>query len=95
MGDLLAGGSETLAALHGVDTQRITSEGHRVADADLLAPVPQPGKIVAIGRNYREHTSEEGVEPPAAPLIFAKWPSSLIGHRAEVHVAAPTAQRRG
>ena len=48
---------------------------------DLLAPVPRPGKIVAIGRNYREHAAEEGVDPPTAPLIFSKWPSSVVGHR--------------
>ena len=60
------------------------SDGRPLADADLLAPVPQPGKIVAIGRNYREHATEEGVEPPRAPLIFAKWPSSIVGHGAEI-----------
>ena len=84
MVDLIAGGPDTLAALHRVETERIAMDGHRVDDAHLLAPVPRPGKIVAIGRNYREHTTEEGVEPPPAPLMFAKWPSSVVGHRAEV-----------
>ena len=37
---------------------------------------PRPGKVVAIGRNYRDHAAEEGVDPPPAPLIFAKWPSA-------------------
>ena len=86
MGELLtAGGEEMLTALRDrVDGQRIAADGHLVADADLLAPVPRPGKIVAIGRNYRDHTTEEGVEPPPAPLIFAKWPSAVVGHGAEV-----------
>jgi 2-keto-4-pentenoate hydratase/2-oxohepta-3-ene-1,7-dioic acid hydratase in catechol pathway len=53
-------------------------------DSDLLAPVPRPGKVVAIGRNYREHAEEEGVEPPAAPLIFSKWSSSVVGPGAEI-----------
>jgi 2-keto-4-pentenoate hydratase/2-oxohepta-3-ene-1,7-dioic acid hydratase in catechol pathway len=55
-----------------------------LSETDFLAPVPRPGKVVAIGRNYREHADEEGVEPPTAPLVFAKWPSSLIGHRSEI-----------
>jgi 2,4-didehydro-3-deoxy-L-rhamnonate hydrolase len=55
-----------------------------IRSAELLAPVPRPGKVVAIGRNYREHAAEEGVDPPTAPLIFAKWPSSVIGHGAEI-----------
>jgi 2-keto-4-pentenoate hydratase/2-oxohepta-3-ene-1,7-dioic acid hydratase in catechol pathway len=85
MADLVAGGTTSLVVLRdGVDGAGIPERGHRLGDADLLAPVPRPGKIVAIGRNYREHATEEGVEPPAAPLIFAKWPSSVVGHGAEV-----------
>jgi 2-keto-4-pentenoate hydratase/2-oxohepta-3-ene-1,7-dioic acid hydratase in catechol pathway len=63
---------------------RIEERGRDLADADLLAPVTRPGKVVAIGRNYREHAAEEGVDPPATPLIFAKWPSSVVGHGAEI-----------
>ena len=85
MADLLAGGDRTLAALRdGSDTARIAERGRPLAETDLLAPVARPGKIVAIGRNYRDHTTEEGVEPPPAPLIFAKWPSAVVGHGAEV-----------
>ena len=68
------------AALAGADVARWRS----ISSAELLAPVPRPGKVVAIGRNYREHAAEEGVDPPTAPLIFAKWPSSVIGHGAEI-----------
>jgi 2-keto-4-pentenoate hydratase/2-oxohepta-3-ene-1,7-dioic acid hydratase in catechol pathway len=85
MANLIAGGPETLAALrHGVEAAGIAEHGRSLAEADLLAPVPRPGKIVAIGRNYREHAAEEGVDPPPAPLIFAKWPSAVVGHGEEV-----------
>ncbi len=43
----------------------------------LLAPV-QPGKILAVGRNYVEHAREHGAEVPELPLIFLKPPSSLL-----------------
>ncbi|MFN8218263.1 MAG: fumarylacetoacetate hydrolase family protein [Solirubrobacterales bacterium] len=46
--------------------------------APLRAPL-RPGKIVAIGLNYRDHIRETGMEAPAEPLIFAKFPSSVIG----------------
>ena len=83
--DLLAAGPAGLAALHEAASEaRIAWTGRPVAEAELLAPVPRPGKVVAIGRNYKEHAEEEGVEPPAAPLIFAKWPSSVVGHGAEI-----------
>ena len=46
--------------------------------AKLKAPVI-PGKIVAIGRNYAEHAAELGNALPPAPIIFAKFPSAVIG----------------
>ena len=58
----------------------------------LLPPVPDPGKIACIGRNYREHAAEQSVEAPAEPLIFAKLASALVAPhgmrlRAFVHPA--------
>lgn len=49
-----------------------------VEDASLLAPA-RPGKIVAIGLNYRDHIRETGMEAPSSPLVFAKFPSSVTG----------------
>ena len=85
MAELIAGPPDTISALRdAVDGARIAELGRPLAGAELLAPTPRPGKIVAIGRNYREHAAEEGVEPPPAPLIFAKWPSSVVGPGDEV-----------
>jgi 2-keto-4-pentenoate hydratase/2-oxohepta-3-ene-1,7-dioic acid hydratase in catechol pathway len=39
----------------------------------------RPGKIVCVGRNYPAHAREMGNEVPAAPLLFLKPPSALIG----------------
>ena len=39
-----------------------------------------PGKIVCVGRNYRDHAKELGNEVPKEPLIFLKPPSSVIGN---------------
>ena len=38
----------------------------------------RPGKIVCVGRNYREHAKELGNDVPKEPLIFLKPPSSVI-----------------
>ena len=38
----------------------------------------RPGKIVCVGRNYREHAEELGNEVPKEPLIFLKPPSSVV-----------------
>ena len=45
----------------------------------LLAPVERPQKIVAVGLNYLDHASEVGRALPTDPLIFAKFPSAIIG----------------
>lgn len=50
-----------------------------VAGVKLLAPVPRPGKILAIGRNYADHAAETGVKPFEKPRIIAKLPSSVTG----------------
>jgi 2-keto-4-pentenoate hydratase/2-oxohepta-3-ene-1,7-dioic acid hydratase in catechol pathway len=50
------------------------------ADAvKLLPPVPDPGKILCIGLNYRDHAIEGGKAIPAEPVLFGKFPNTLIG----------------
>jgi 2-keto-4-pentenoate hydratase/2-oxohepta-3-ene-1,7-dioic acid hydratase in catechol pathway len=41
--------------------------------------ISRPGKIVCVGLNYLDHAAEGGQELPKAPLLFAKWPNTLIG----------------
>ena len=43
----------------------------------MTVPIPRPGKIVCVGLNYKDHAEEQGVELPAAPLLFAKFTTSL------------------
>jgi 2-keto-4-pentenoate hydratase/2-oxohepta-3-ene-1,7-dioic acid hydratase in catechol pathway len=44
-----------------------------------VLPIERPGKIVCVGLNYRDHAEEQGVALPDEPLLFAKWPNTLIG----------------
>jgi acylpyruvate hydrolase len=50
-----------------------------LADVQLLAPVPDPQKIICLGLNYRDHAAESGQEIPKAPMWFGKFANSLIG----------------
>jgi 2-keto-4-pentenoate hydratase/2-oxohepta-3-ene-1,7-dioic acid hydratase in catechol pathway len=45
----------------------------------MAVPIPRPGKIVCVGLNYRDHAEEQGATLPEAPLLFAKFPTALIG----------------
>lgn len=55
-----------------------TADSHALDQVKIEAPL-RPPKIIAIGRNYAEHAAETGNAVPQAPLIFAKFPSSVIG----------------
>jgi 2-keto-4-pentenoate hydratase/2-oxohepta-3-ene-1,7-dioic acid hydratase in catechol pathway len=44
----------------------------------LLPPVPDPGKILCIGLNYRDHAIEGGKAIPTEPVVFGKFPNTLI-----------------
>jgi acylpyruvate hydrolase len=64
--DVLGGASPT----HG-------SESWGLSEVTLLAPVPRPGTIYAIGRNYAAHAAEMGNQPPEQPIVFVKVAGSV------------------
>jgi len=39
----------------------------------------KPDKVICIGLNYREHCLETNIPIPVEPLVFSKFPSSIIG----------------
>jgi acylpyruvate hydrolase len=49
---------------------------------ELLPPLMASPKIICIGLNYSAHADEGGFQPPEYPAVFARFNSSLIGHRA-------------
>jgi len=56
------------------------SENHiHVKQATLAAPLTRPSKIIAVGLNYKDHARESKGEIPQQPLIFAKFPNTIIG----------------
>ena len=50
----------------------------------FLPPVTRPSKIVCLGLNSRDHAEESGLGIPEFPVLFARFPSSLIGHGAPI-----------
>jgi 2,4-didehydro-3-deoxy-L-rhamnonate hydrolase len=55
-----------------------------VDDSALGAPAPRPAQVFAIGLNYRDHAAEAGLDVPASPATFTKFPTCLTGPFAEV-----------
>lgn len=60
------------------ETPTAGSHTDSLMDVALSTPL-QPGKILAIGRNYVEHARELNNEVPTQPLVFAVMPSAVIG----------------
>jgi 2-keto-4-pentenoate hydratase/2-oxohepta-3-ene-1,7-dioic acid hydratase in catechol pathway len=71
-------------ALDGVETGAATP----LADVSLLPPVPDPGKLICIGLNYRSHAAEAGVEAPETPTFFAKFANALVPAGTSVQLPA-------
>jgi 2-keto-4-pentenoate hydratase/2-oxohepta-3-ene-1,7-dioic acid hydratase in catechol pathway len=61
-------------------------------DAYWFAPVPRPGKLICIGLNYRDHAAESNMPIPERPVIFSKFPTSVIAPGEPV-VIPPTSQQ--
>jgi 2-keto-4-pentenoate hydratase/2-oxohepta-3-ene-1,7-dioic acid hydratase in catechol pathway len=76
MVELLSGGRAMLDAARDASTR----VGRVALDAvKLQAPVPRPGKFLAIGLNYADHIREVGAKTPENPSCFAKMPTSIVG----------------
>lgn len=70
-----------LAAGVGSPALGIRHDAHAVT---LLAPVPNPGKILGVGRNYGAHAAEGGLAAQENPRIFVKLASAVIGTGAPI-----------
>lgn len=80
---LIKGGSAMLR-----EAEQATGKAAYALDAVEYLPAVNPGKIIAIGRNYYDHAIEGGDEPPKSPLMFTKFLNSLNAHNAKVTLHA-------
>jgi 2-keto-4-pentenoate hydratase/2-oxohepta-3-ene-1,7-dioic acid hydratase in catechol pathway len=54
--------------------------------AALLAPVPRPGKVLGVGRNYGDHAKEVGGPVQEMPRVFLKPASAVTGPGRDVRI---------
>lgn len=74
----LTKGVQAMTALQ----RQIDSGKHRLAleQVKLEAPIPRPGKYLAISLNYADHIAETGKDKPEYPSFFSKQSTCVIGH---------------
>jgi acylpyruvate hydrolase len=89
---LLRGGDELLQLASHVVESAPPDMWLSVAGTQLVAPVPNPGKIICIGLNYRDHAGEAGLSIPAEPVVFAKLSNTVNGPYAPITMPRATEQ---
>ena len=60
------------------------SFSHDLSEFELLAPLPNPQKIICLAFNYIDHAKEQELTPPSEPAIFMKPRTTLSGTTAEI-----------
>ena len=94
--DLLAQGKETLTKVNKlinwiqsnpVPREKMINDGIIMLPDNFIldAPVPRPGKVMAIGVNYRAHAAEMERELPEHPTVFTKVSSCIVGTGHPIH----------
>ena len=56
-----------------------------LSEIDFLPVIERPGKVLAVGLNYKDHAKETGMDLPEGPMIFTKQSTSVLGHQGEIH----------
>ncbi|MEX2285857.1 MAG: fumarylacetoacetate hydrolase family protein, partial [Planctomycetaceae bacterium] len=89
MKQLLAGGGSALSRAAAAIAKGKAIESSSVR---LLAPVPDPEKVICIGLNYADHAAESGVAAPPEPVVFNKFPTAVAAHGDEIVLPSASQQ---
>lgn len=88
-------GSDDIRAIiaQGEIASRSVEEAVPLSGMRLLPPVPQPGKLLCLAGNYREHIIESGFVAPKpddllTPQVFLKPSTCLVGDGADIPLSA-------
>ncbi|MGD8189447.1 fumarylacetoacetate hydrolase family protein [Brevibacillus ginsengisoli] len=91
MVDFLQGGKESIelakSAIDYVKSNPTCNQYkvvYELSEVKVEAPVLNPGKMICVGHNYREHILEMGREIPPYPVIFAKFANTIIGPQDDI-----------
>jgi 2-keto-4-pentenoate hydratase/2-oxohepta-3-ene-1,7-dioic acid hydratase in catechol pathway len=77
--EILAGGKKVQAEVAKACAKPKAGATVSAKSAKYLPPIPNPGKVLCIGLNYRDHAIEGGKAIPTEPVIFGKFGNTLIG----------------
>lgn len=82
--EILAGGKAVQAAVAKACAKPKAGATVSEKSAKYLTPIPNPGKILCIGLNYRKHAEETGSPIPQYPVVFTRFNNTLVPHNGKM-----------
>ncbi len=82
--EILAGGKKVQAAVAKACAKPKAGATVSERSAKYLTPIPNPGKILCIGLNYRKHAEETGSPIPQYPVVFTRFNNTLVPHNGKM-----------
>src|SRR3954465_15769758 len=86
------GGVGEMLRSGGLPSAPPTGDAVSPSSLTLLPPVPDPGKIICLGLNYRQHAEEAGIEAPEVPTFSPEWANALAAPGADVPLPSYSAK---
>ncbi len=82
--EILAGGKKLQAEVAKACAKPKAGATVSEKSAKYLPPIPNPGKILCIGLNYRKHAEETGSPIPGYPVVFCRFDNTLVPHNGKM-----------
>ena len=90
--EILAGGKAVQDAVKKACAKPKAGAAVSAKSAKYLAPIPNPGKILCIGLNYRKHAEETGNPMPPFPIVFCRFNNTLVPHNGKMPMPSHSTQ---
>ena len=83
---------QVIAGERRLESVRIADAKLKETEIALLPCVPEGGKIICVGLNYKKHADEAGLPVPQTPILFNKFANALAAHGEVVTLSAAATQ---
>ncbi len=92
LAEILGAGSSAMAQIKAALAKPRKGSLVKARSVKLLPPIPNPGKIICVGLNYKDHAAETGNPLPTYPVIFTRFNSTLTPHDGKMPVPKASPQ---
>jgi len=92
---LLEGGVERLREVQALVDAKVGGCNCKLLNKNelhILAPVHNPGKVLCVGMNYRDHCEEQNAPIPTEPVFFSKCLNAVCGTKTDIVIPKVTSQ---